>query len=96
MRFLLRASSKQIRDIIRVADYHQVAVNDIQTFGTMVESLELISRLITRYAIFEELYIQRASTLRGELLKALVILYAKILTVLADATKYFRTSILGE
>ena len=71
-------------------------MNDIQTFGTMVESLERISRLITRYAIFEELYIKRASTLRGELLKALVILYAKILTVLADATKYFGKSILGE
>ncbi|KAL8789942.1 MAG: hypothetical protein Q9195_006603 [Heterodermia aff. obscurata] len=72
----------------------QVAVNDTQIFGATIESLETISRLITRYAIFEQLYLQRVSAARGQLLEALALLYAEILTVLANATKYFGTSTL--
>ena len=78
------------------ANHQQVGVSDTQTFGAMIETLETVSRLITRYAMFEELYLQRASSVRAELLEALTILYTEILTVLANANKYFRTSTLSK
>ena len=78
------------------ADYQQLGVSDAQTFGAMIETLETVSRLITRYAMFEELYLRRASAVRAELLEALTVLYTEILTVLANANKYFRTSTLSK
>ena len=70
----------------------QVAVNDKKTFEEMIESLEAVSHLITRYAIFEELYLQRESAARHELEDMIVRLYAEVLTFLAKARKYLQGS----
>ena len=43
------------------AHRYQMAVNDKKVFGEMLENLETISHLITRYAMFEELYLQPCS-----------------------------------
>jgi len=37
----------------------QVTVNDVQIYGTMLQSIELISNLLARCAIMERLYLQR-------------------------------------
>ncbi|KAL8707486.1 MAG: hypothetical protein Q9225_007745, partial [Loekoesia sp. 1 TL-2023] len=55
-----------------------VAVSDKQVFGATVESLETVSRLITRYAIFEELYMQRDSAARSELQETLTDINSRV------------------
>lgn len=67
-------------------------MNDKKSFEELIESLEAVSHLITRYAIFEELYLQRESAARHELEDMIVRLYAEVLTFLAKARKYLRSS----
>ena len=74
-----------------------IAVSHWQVHGAMIEGLETVARLITRFAFFEELYLQRASIARGDLEEAAIALYAEILTFLGKATKFFtKTSTVGE
>jgi hypothetical protein len=67
-----------------------MAVNDRRVLGEMVENLEAVSHLITRYAILEELYLQRDSAARDKLEDLVVLLYAEILIFLAKARKFFQ------
>ena len=69
-----------------------MAVSDKQVFGATVECLETISHLVSRYAIFEDLYTQRDTAARGELEAMLTGLYAEILIFLSKAKKYFQAS----
>jgi hypothetical protein len=72
-----------------------VAVNDSQTFGAMVEGMELISNLITRCAIFEELYLRTTAVtktgavVKDQLSQAIVKLYIAILKYLSNAKRYY-------
>lgn len=67
-------------------------MNDQRAFGETVENLEVVSHIITRYAILEELYLQRNSAARDRLEDMVVRLYAEILTFLGKACKYFLNS----
>lgn len=67
-------------------------VNDTEVFGAMVAGVETVSHLITRYAIFEDLYISRNLYVGEEMSAALIELYAQVLTYLSTARKYFQTS----
>ena len=71
-------------------------MNDKNVFGETIESLETVSRLITRYAILEELYLPRNSPARNQLEDTIVRLYAEILTFLAKARKYLQSSAKGK
>jgi len=64
-------------------------------YGATIEGLETISCLITRYAIFENLYMQHNTAARDQLKAALTSLYAEVLRFLGKATKYFNTSTMG-
>lgn len=81
-----------LSDLLLFANLDQIAVNDRRVFGEMVESLETVSHIITRYAILEELYLCRNSAARDKLEDMVVRLYAEILTFLAKAKKYFQRS----
>ena len=70
----------------------QIAVNDQHAFGSTVTDLESISRLITRYAIFEEVYLRQPSKCRSELETTLIGLYVEVLSHLAKIRQYFETS----
>ena len=70
-------------------------MSDTQLFGFMVKGLETASHLITRYAIFEHVYMQRQTALSAELESALTILNAEVLIFLARAKKYFQTPTAG-
>ncbi|KAI9771411.1 MAG: hypothetical protein M1839_002801 [Geoglossum umbratile] len=67
----------------------QIAVSDSQTFGEIVEGIELVSNLITRYAIFEALYLQRASAAKDQLTQSMVKFYGAILKFLLKAVRYY-------
>lgn len=55
----------------------------------MIENLKAVAHLITRYAILEELYLQRYSTARDKLEDIVVCLYAEILIFPARYREYF-------
>ena len=71
-------------------------MNDRRALGETIENLEAVSHLITRYAILEELYLQRNSATRDQLEANVVRLYAEVLTYLAKARKYFQSSVKGK
>lgn len=59
--------------------------------------MEIIARIVTRYREFERLYLQETkSDLELMLEKALIRLYAEILTHLASAVRYFGENSIGE
>jgi hypothetical protein len=74
-----------------------VAVRDIQTFGAMMEGMEFVSNLVTRYAIFEKLYLQTTTgegsepelRTKGQLTQAIIKLYISILNYLSSARRYY-------
>ncbi|KAK4692274.1 hypothetical protein P7C71_g4894, partial [Lecanoromycetidae sp. Uapishka_2] len=67
----------------------QIAVSDIVKFGFVVEGAEAIARMISRYAIFEKVYLQRTSEAAQSLQNALVRLYTTILLYLSKAKEFF-------
>lgn len=62
----------------------------------MIENLETVSHLITRYAILEDLYMQRNSAIRDKLEDMIVRLYSEILIFLARAKRFFQSSSKGQ
>ncbi|KAF2740308.1 hypothetical protein EJ04DRAFT_548375 [Polyplosphaeria fusca] len=66
----------------------QIAVNDISKYASVVEDLARIAELICRFALTEELYLQGTSKAVKELEKAVVKLYAYILSFLSTAKQY--------
>lgn len=66
-----------------------VAVSDNHCFESTVHGLESVSLLISRYAAFEALYLQKGSTIQADLQRGLTNLYARILTFLAHGIQYF-------
>ena len=73
----------------------QLSINDVETFGSMAESLEMCSKSITRCSIIEALYLKETSLARDNLGGALVRLYAAILTLLSAALRYYGQSTLS-
>jgi hypothetical protein len=71
-------------------------VNDCQTFGSMVESLEGISSIIVRYTGLETKVLIRKSNLTDQLSASLVKLYTSTLQFLAHASRYYGKSTLSE
>ncbi len=67
----------------------QIAVSDMVKFGFIVEGAEVIARMISRYALFEDIYLHRTSKAVQELEDALVRLYTAILLYLSEAKEFF-------
>jgi hypothetical protein len=57
----------------------------------MVEGVEHVSNVITRYTIFEKLYLRRNDTAAadGQLKQSITRLYSAILEYLAKAARYY-------
>ncbi|RFU24961.1 hypothetical protein B7463_g11382, partial [Scytalidium lignicola] len=72
----------------------QANINDVQLFGAMVNDLEVIARLITRYHEFEIQHLQRSSALKSTLEEALTCLYAEVLIYLGQTVAFFKESTL--
>ncbi|KAH6964919.1 hypothetical protein EDB82DRAFT_436112, partial [Fusarium venenatum] len=69
----------------------QIACNDSQTFGAMVDGIESISSLIVRCSVIEQLCLSDGNTLpsQNQLRQALVKLYISIMRYLTKARRYF-------
>ena len=90
-RFVLQVRTTALTDRTIMVDVRKAAVNDKKVFGETIANLEAVSHLITRYAILEELYLQRNSAARDKLEDMVVRLYAEVLTYLAKAKNYFQS-----
>ncbi|KAK7403729.1 hypothetical protein QQX98_010501 [Neonectria punicea] len=71
-----------------------VAVGDLDTYNKLLESTANIAELICRNALVESLKNGSSSPAADELSRALVKLYASILTYLAKAKAYYRQNTL--
>ena len=90
-RFVLQVRTTALTNCIIMVDSHKAAVNDKRVLGETIANLEAVSHLITRYAILDELYLQRNSAARDKLEETVVRLYAEVLTYLAKAKNYFQS-----
>ena len=68
----------------------KIAQNDSEIFRDMAEGVELVSGMVTRYAIIESLYLLEASAVRAQLTEAIVNLYIAILQYLLVAKSYYK------
>ncbi|KAI4748930.1 hypothetical protein E4T50_00718 [Aureobasidium sp. EXF-12298] len=71
----------------------QLSINDSKTFDAMIEGLEILSRTVARYSIFETLYLGSTTPAQVQLKDHLVRLYAAVLSYLCKARKYYNRSI---
>ena len=90
-RFVLQVRTTTPTNGTIMVDSRKAAVNDKKVLGETIANLETVSHLITRYAILEELYLERSSAARVQLEDMVVRLYAEVLTYLAKAKKYFQS-----
>jgi hypothetical protein len=67
----------------------EASINDVQTFGAMMEALELVSRIIARYTEIEKRDLHGSSTMKTQLADAIVRLYKLILVFFAKARGYY-------
>ncbi|KAI1389626.1 ankyrin repeat and SOCS box protein 7 [Hypoxylon trugodes] len=70
----------------------QMSVNDCQTFGNLIESIEAVSSIVARYTELEAKVLFRTSNLTKQLSAALVKLYGSALKFLAQAIQYYGQS----
>ncbi|CAD0088138.1 unnamed protein product [Aureobasidium vineae] len=62
----------------------------------MAEGIDLVSAMITRYAVVESLYLLEDSSLRGQLTDSITKLYVAILKYLGIANAYYNKSTASE
>jgi hypothetical protein len=79
-----------------VAIINQIAINDSETYGTMIEGVEMVSRLVTQYAKVEELYLHGVSVQRDNLEHCMTELYVAILIYLLRAREYYTRTTAGD
>lgn len=68
---------------------NQAAVADTKKLGIVFDGIEMIVGMLSKYAIFEKLYLQGQMRATHLFRKALVRLYASILSFLAEAKYYY-------
>jgi len=79
---------------IRLTDF-KIVVSDVQKFDFVVEGAERIARCISRFAIFENVYLHPSHTTTESskaLEEAMTRLYASIFVYLARAKQYYEQS----
>ena len=76
--------------------FRQLSVNDCQTFGRLLESVERVSGIITMYTELEARVLLRTSILTAQLSAALVKLYTATLIFLSQAHHYYQQRTISE
>ena len=67
----------------------QMATGDTQTYGAMLDGVEVVSDVIAKTRIIERDYLNGRSAFKNQLVKAIVKLYAAVLKYLAQAHHYY-------
>lgn len=66
------------------------------SFQAMAEGIELVSGMITRYAVVESLYLLEESSMKAQLTGGITKLYVSILRYLSGAKTYYNKSTWGQ
>lgn len=70
-----------------------MGIDENKSFGSMLEGIEEVSNLISRYAIFELLYLQQKPAViaesKDQLTLSLVSLYTAVLQYLCKASQFY-------
>lgn len=82
-------SSPFFRDVVYLT-ISQLAAKDTDKYGSMIVGIEIVTNLLGRCAIYEELY-PGSTRVKAEL----VSLYAKILTYLITAKRFYSVNTAG-
>ena len=64
-------------------------MNDVQTFGSLAEGLELVCKTVARYAAIEKLYFRQPSSVDKMLEDSIIATYASILRFLSKCRRHF-------
>ncbi|KAJ5196013.1 hypothetical protein N7449_006492 [Penicillium cf. viridicatum] len=67
-----------------------VAVGDVQVWGSMLVNLETIARLLYRCEVVENMHLKRSFSMMGHLQEAVTQLYVDIMSSLSKLVKYFK------
>jgi hypothetical protein len=67
----------------------KVVVVDNEAFAAMVEGLEKATKVISRYSVFEAVYLKSETAGTHQLRTSLVALYASVLTFLGESYRHF-------
>ncbi|RFU27471.1 hypothetical protein B7463_g8880, partial [Scytalidium lignicola] len=67
----------------------QISTVDSEKLGTVYDRIEMITNLIGRCAIFEDLYLRDSSKASDLFKKAIIKLYVSVLTYLAEAKRFY-------
>lgn len=70
----------------------QASIGSVETFGSMLDGIELTSRVVSVYAEVERTCLRGVSKLKTHLANSLVKLYAGVLSFLSKAVHYFEQS----
>jgi hypothetical protein len=73
-----------------------MTLNDVQVFGSMLESVEIISSILPKYTQLESTILSRPIMLRSSLAEALMKLYRAILRYIPKAHHYYSRSTLSK
>ncbi|KAH0171452.1 hypothetical protein KCU67_g2167, partial [Aureobasidium melanogenum] len=94
VRLLLNVSVSRplFHRFIFLREEQQMAVNDSMSFQAMAGGIELVSAMITRYAVVESLYLLEESSLKAQLTSGITKLYVSILRYLSGAKTYYNKS----
>ncbi|KAI6081499.1 hypothetical protein F4821DRAFT_26052 [Hypoxylon rubiginosum] len=66
--------------------------SDVQIFGVVVTSIEIISRIIYRCRLYEDMYLRRQFEIQGMLEDVLIQMYSETLTILSKTINYLQKS----
>jgi hypothetical protein len=75
--------------LYHITDSVWMSVSDAQRFASVLEGIEQITNLLSRYALIEAIYLRQSSRAVDLLDQAVIKLYAHILTYLAQAKRYY-------
>ena len=67
----------------------QAGFLSVEVFGNIVEGIEFVSGLITRYAVIEKLYLHQQCESTPGLYEAITKLYANVLIYLSKVKAYY-------
>ncbi|KAL1853980.1 hypothetical protein VTK73DRAFT_8856 [Phialemonium thermophilum] len=74
----------------------QGASSNVELFTKLGDGVVLVSNLIARYAVIEQLYLREDLEMKPDLTKHMIALYASILSYLASAKRYFERNSAGK
>lgn len=96
-RFLLMVMIDRNRSpsVLHPLTCSQLAVDDGEKMGSILVAMERIAVVIDRCAIYEKIYFGQNLQLTQGLEKALVLLYAAVLTYVAWAIRFFTQNTAG-